>query len=242
MKSGVSGAIWNWEAVSAGRLASQCNSMKKLIKSCVLWLGLAAAAVNGAALGQDRVASPAVTGFYGGVSLRDPASATAGVNLSPVSSAWAKFGSVIDDENGPQSLLFGGYRFAHDVSVEAAFAHADSMALPMGRGMGLALGSAQPGRWNADVYTSYNVVPAFALYGRLGYKQLDPLPAYLSLVSNGSVAGRQGANYGVGLRYDMTPSLGLKLEYARFGRFAFDTFSSAFPDTDQVQIGVQYRF
>ena len=40
----------------------------------------------------------------------------------------------------------------------------------------------------------------------------------------------------------MSPSLGLKLEYARFGRLGLDTFSGAFPESDQVQIGVQFRF
>jgi opacity protein-like surface antigen len=112
-------------------------------------------------------------------------------------------------------------------------------------GMGLALATPselESRHWNADVYTSYSFGAAFALYGRLGYKQAEALPAYLLLASNGGVPTRQGVNYGVGLRYDMSPTLGLKLEYARFGRFAFDTFSGAFPESDQVQIGVQYRF
>ena len=49
-------------------------------------------------------------------------------------------------------------------------------------------------------------------------------------------------NYGVGLRYDVTHSLGLRVEYARFGRFAGEMIGNGLPDSDQVSIGVQYRF
>ena len=48
-------------------------------------------------------------------------------------------------------------------------------------------------------------------------------------------------NVGVGLRYDMNPSLGLRVEYARFGRFAGE-LTSSLPETDQVTFGVQLRF
>lgn len=218
-----------------------------MIKANVLSLALAALLGAGGAGAQDRLAMPDQDGFYGGVSLRDRGVTRAGVDLSAVASAWAKYTSVLADDTGAQeALLYGGYRFANDVSVEAAFARSDSLALPLSRpGMGLALntpGDAASRRWNADVYTSYNFGPAFALYGRVGYKQSDALPAYLLLTSTAGAPVRQGVNYGVGLRYDMTPSLGLKLEYARFGRFVVDTFSGPFPESDQVQFGVQYRF
>ena len=218
--------------------------MKNLIKLAIL-CGLGSVIATLQAHAQDRVPAAPQSGFYGGVSLRDAGVAKPGVDLTSLASSWAKFGSVMDEGSGSQSLLVGGYRFANDVAVEAAFTRSDSTALPLGRGMGLTLGApddAQPGRSNADVYTSYNFAPAFSLFGRVGYKQVDALPAYLALASSTVTAGRQGVNYGVGLRYDMSPTLGLKLEYARFGRFAFDTFSGAFPESDQVQIGVQYRF
>ncbi|MEP7062173.1 MAG: outer membrane beta-barrel protein [Betaproteobacteria bacterium] len=217
--------------------------MNKIVS---LSFALAALVGAGAACAQDRLVVPPQDGFYGGVSLRDRGVTRPGVDLSAVTSAWAKYTSVLAEDSGAQALLYGGYRFANDVSVEAAFARTDDLALPLSRpGMGLALGTpgdATSRRWNADLYTSYNFGPAFSLYGRVGYKQSDALPAYLLLASSASVPVRQGVNYGVGLRYDMTPSLGLKLEYARFGRFVVDTFSGPFPESDQVQFGVQYRF
>jgi hypothetical protein len=220
-----------------------------MTKISVLSFALAALVGAGGAFAQDRLVVPGQDGFYGGVSLRDRGVTRAGVDLSSVASAWAKYTSVLADDTGAQeALLYGGYRFANDVSVEAAFARSDSLALPLSRpGMGLALGApgdaaAASRHWNADVYTSYNFGPAFALYGRVGYKQSEALPAYLLLTSTAGAPVRQGVNYGVGLRYDMSPSLGLKLEYARFGRFVVDTFSGPFPESDQIQFGVQYRF
>jgi opacity protein-like surface antigen len=49
-------------------------------------------------------------------------------------------------------------------------------------------------------------------------------------------------NYGLGLRYDVNRALGVNLEYTRFGRFAFDSFNSTLPDSDQLRLGVQLRF
>ena len=37
---------------------------------------------------------------------------------------------------------------------------------------------------------------------------------------------RDGVNYGVGLRYDMTQSLGLRVQYSRFRPFAGETAST----------------
>ena len=54
---------------------------------------------------------------------------------------------------------------------------------------------------------------------------------------------RDGMNYGVGLRYDVNPALGLRVEYARFARFAGETLQGGvLPETDQLQLGLQLRF
>jgi len=52
---------------------------------------------------------------------------------------------------------------------------------------------------------------------------------------------RDSVNYGVGLRYDLSSDLGLRLEYARFGRVGLD-LSSNLPESDHVTFGVQFRF
>ena len=63
-----------------------------------------------------------------------------------------------------------------------------------------------------------------------------------SVSGRGDRRQRDGLSYGVGLRYDINRSLGLKLEYARIGTHAADVGSLALPDGDQVQFGLQFRF
>ena len=40
----------------------------------------------------------------------------------------------------------------------------------------------------------------------------------------------------------LTKALGLRLEYARFGRFAGESVNGLLPESDQVQFGMQFRF
>ena len=140
----------------------------------------------------------------------------------------------------------------HDVAVEASFSTADRYTLrPLAattpRGVGLSLGStpALASRtWNADVYTSWSFQKSFSLYGRLGYAQSDALPSYAlaALPPSETRTLRNGVNYGLGVRYDVTPALGLRLEYARFSRFAGEAVAGPLPESDQVQLGMQFRF
>jgi len=206
------------------------------------------------ALADDRPAA-GETGFYGGVSIRDHASETMGLSIGPATTVWNRFGLPTADDTAPRSLAFAGYRWRNDIAVEAAFNTTDQYALrPPGafgapRGVGLSFGST-PGLgdtasrgWNLDVFTSWNFYRAFALYGRLGYAQGDSTgtPGAVAFGTSDSRRFRDGVNYGLGLRYDMSPALGLRLEYGRFGRFAGE-IGNGLPETDQVTFGVQFRF
>jgi long-subunit fatty acid transport protein len=76
----------------------------------------------------------------------------------------------------------------------------------------------------------------------VGYGQSETIPAFSTTPLYGdSRRLRDGMNVGVGLRYDMNSALGLRVEYARFGRFAGE-LGSSLPETDQVSFGVQLRF
>jgi len=198
------------------------------------------------------------SGFYGGVSMRDKGTESTGITLGNPGMVWNHFAIPTIDDSASRSLLFGGYRWGNDIAVEASFSSADKYALqpPEGpaarRGVGLNFGSSAsnlgelPAKiWNLDVFTSWNFYKAFALYGRVGYAQSDtaaslgmPLPTTPDIRR----LARDGVNYGLGLRYDMTHSLGLRVEYARFGRFAGEVVNNGLPESDQVSIGVQFRF
>jgi opacity protein-like surface antigen len=206
---------------------------------------------------QERagVASPA--GFYGGVSLRDRGTESMGLNVGAATSSWTRFAAPAVDESPSRALVFGGYRWRNDIAVEALFSSADKYALRpvespvvhggVGLGIGnttLGLTDVQSRNWNLDVFTSWSFYKSFALYGRLGYGPTDATSGMIGpSISNGvdPRRGRDGVNYGVGLRYDMNSDLGLRLEYARFGRFGLD-LSSTLPESDHVTFGVQYRF
>ena len=206
---------------------------------------------------QERSAVAVATGFYGGVSLRDRGTESAGLNVGAATSSWTKFATPAVDDSPSRALLFGGYRWRNDIAVEALFVSADKYALrpadgPLPRGgVGLGVGSAPLGlaevqsrNWNLDVYTSWSFYKSFALYGRLGYGLPEAATGLIGPGLGNGVdprRGRDGVNYGVGLRYDMSSDLGLRLEYARFGRFGLE-LSNLLPESDHLTIGVQYRF
>jgi opacity protein-like surface antigen len=212
---------------------------------------LAAPGIRAADVAADTQAGP---GFYGGVSVREARGETSGIHFGHLTSAWGRFSSpVTPDAAAHQSLAFGGYRFGNDLAVEASLSTSESYALrPFGagarRGVGLSLVATPTDlathTYNADVYTSWSLRNSFSLYGRLGYARSDLPPAYaLAAIAPGDARRlRDGVNYGVGVRYDVTPALGLRLEYARFPRFAGEAVAGPLPDSDQVQFGMQFRF
>lgn len=201
---------------------------------------LAAASAGGGAW-----AASLPQGFYGGLSIRENG-AEQGVTIGGTSGNASRFGSALLVPATSQAFAFGGYRWRNDLAVEAALGSANGYRLPGRGGVGLALppGNDDGARaWNLDVYGSWSFARRFSLFGRLGYSQLEAAPL-ASAFASGTTIDRQrdGLSYGVGLRYDVNRSLGLKLEYARIGSYAADPGSLAHPEGDQVQFGLQFRF
>ncbi|MEO8741016.1 MAG: outer membrane beta-barrel protein [Casimicrobiaceae bacterium] len=192
----------------------------------------------------------ATTGFYGGVTMRDAGAEMPGLQLGTLPLSWNRFRAPVAEDTVQRAVLFGGYRWKSDIAVEASLNTGDRYSLQPrlggpGGGMGLVTTDPAAHTWNADVYTSWEFVRSVSLYGRLGYAQTEtrPLFAGASLVPGDVRRQRDGVNYGLGLRYDMNQSLGLRLEYSRFGRYAVDNaVAGPMPESDQVMIGVQFRF
>jgi opacity protein-like surface antigen len=213
--------------------------MKKQILPTIL-LAMLLMPVAGGAVAQD--------GFYGGVAAGDGGADAIGLTLGKQPFAWSRFAVPTVEDATQRTLLFGGYRWSSDISVEAAFNASDKYALRPGL-IGVSsvgLGLSDPTRtWNADVYTSWEFVHSLSLYGRLGYAQTDTrsLLAPVSLVAADTRRLREGVNYGLGLRYDLTQALGLRVEYARFNRFSGDVINAGLlPESDQLTLGVQFKF
>jgi hypothetical protein len=212
------------------------------------------AAIVGAGLLAAGLAQPiaaqTLTGFYGGIALRDNGVDTSGVRVGQAAAALGPVAPVADESQARQRV-FGGYRWRNDLALEAAFARSESYALrPFGvgapGGVGLTLGPRDEtprGLWNVDVVGSYTILRTFALYGRVGFAQSElTAPAPSHLVAGDVRRARDGVNYGLGLRYDLSRVLGVNLDYTRFGRFAFESVGTTLPDSDQVRLGVQFRF
>jgi opacity protein-like surface antigen len=229
-------------------------SMKK--QALICWSAVAlAVAASAPAFAQSPLNPAAPTsGFYGGVALRQAGNELPSIGIRQPTSLWGKYASPTADDAGSRTLLVGGYRWQNDVALEASVATSDRYSLRPREyasrgGVGLTLQAPNDGAtrsFQADVYTSWSPRPSLSLYSRLGYAQNDlGGTGYLSLTTPTSDPRRlrEGLNYGVGLRYDLTAALGLRLEYARFGRFAGEGPTSGFmPESDQVQLGVQLRF
>lgn len=226
---------------------------KQLIAAIISILPLM---VAGLATGAERDSASALSGFYGGVALRDSGVETKGMALGIPANALSRFSPRLVEDSSPRSLLFGGYRWRNEVAVEASFNAADPYALKPSDGFGgrrgvgvvpasstLGFSDLQARTWNADLFTSWSFYRSFALYGRLGYAQTDFAPTFAG--SGASTVDtrrlRDGVNYGLGVRYDMTSALGLRLEYGRFGRFAGEIGSPPL-ESDQVTFGLQFRF
>ena len=225
--------------------------MKKQALALTLAL-LCAGLASARAQAQIAPAAADPAGFYGGIALRQAGADATGITFGTQSTTWGRFASPVADAAASRTLFIGGYRFHNDVALEASFTTSERYLLrpdnPSGRsGVGLSLtpSDAATRVWNADVYTSWSFLRRFSLYGRLGYAQADNGGGLgmTTLLPGDPRRGRDGMNYGVGLRYDFNPALGLRVEYARFGRFAGESVQGGIlPETDQVQLGLQLRF
>lgn len=181
-------------------------------------------------------------GFYGGFNVR-PKNVDPGLALiEPESLSWLK---PTGDEPSQQAMVYGGYRLHPDVGVEAALTRSERLGLRFDpKSFGLTAGDPTSRAWNLDVYTSWSLQPRFAVYGRVGYEQPNgtvPVTASNSVVD--SVSRRQlvGLNYGVGVRYDLNPGMGVRFEWARPYRAGVVDLPRP-TDADQVSVGLQFRF
>ena len=242
-----------FDAIRRSRIANVLSPVIMKIQSIafVISISLALGSVS-QAQGAESADAVRTDGFYGGVSFRDNTPAGFGVNFGAGGTALSRTPVAVVDDSASRALLFGGYRWHNDLAIEAAVSSLDQYTLrPLDagaqRGVGLRFGQlsgeAQGRSLNLDVFTSWTIYKSVALYGRLGYVQAEaPQLAGSAPLSVVNARGlRDSMNYGVGMRYDMNAALGLRLEYSRFGRFAGE-IGTSIPESDQVTLGVQFKF
>ncbi|MBL8310755.1 MAG: porin family protein [Burkholderiales bacterium] len=149
----------------------------------------------------------------------------------------------------PGNTAFGGYQFENGFALGAALNTEPSEALyRSGRGSG-GLGLRFDGlRWadtrpnvNVDVVSAFNWRNSLSVFGKLGVGRSDARSTPEWAAATVSAADRTAISYGLGVRYDFTPSLGLKLELTRGTRFGLDRLRTDV-DADAVNFGVRWTF
>jgi len=122
--------------------------------------------------------------------------------------------------------IFGGYQFNRHLAAEIGY-HALGEASAPGSTL-------ERKAWEAVGVASWPFNDRFSVFGKLG--------AYNGkLEARGNDESKTDATYGVGLRYDFTPHIGVRGEWQRYGKLGGDR---GIPETDVdvLSVGLVYRF
>ena len=142
------------------------------------------------------------------------------------------------------NTAFSGYQFENGLALGAALNTDRSEAL-IRSSLGLKFDGM---RWtesrpnvNVDVVSAFNWRNSLSVFGKLGVGRGDNrlTPEWAS--ASASALDRTAISYGVGVRYDITSSLGLKLELTRGTRFGMDRLRTDV-DGDAVNFGIRWSF
>ncbi|MEO7254990.1 MAG: outer membrane beta-barrel protein [Casimicrobium sp.] len=176
-----------------------------------------------------------------------------GVRLGASQKAWSftapglKLGQAMEYSRAREfgDTAFTGYQFPSGLALGAAINTDRTSTLVGGSGIGLKFDGA---RWaepkpnvNVDVLSAFNWRSSLSVFGKLGVGRGDNrlTPEWSS--PSQAALDRTAISYGVGVRYDFTSSLGLKLELTRGTRFGIDRLRTDV-DPDAVNVGIRWTF
>lgn len=176
----------------------------------------------------------------------------AGVRFGQSGKAWSftapglKLGQALEYTRGSDAAntAFTGYQFENGLALGAAL---NTEAGETWRRPALGL-KVDGSRWadarptvNVDVVSAFNWRNSFSVFGKLGVGRSDMrvTPEWAS--ASAAALDRTAISYGVGVRYDITSSLGLKLELTRGTRFGLDRLRTDI-DADAVNLGIRWSF
>ncbi|MCZ2134758.1 MAG: porin family protein [Burkholderiales bacterium] len=196
------------------------------------------------ALALPTLAAAQDSGRFGGVRL------DGGTRTWSFTAPGLKLGQAIEYTRGRElaNTAFGGYQFENGVAFGAAL-----NATPSGVLHGDALGLRFDGmRWrgdarpnlNVDVVSAFNWRNSLSVFGKFGVGRSDAraVPDWVPPPTSSALAlDRPSLSYGLGVRYDINSSLGLKLELTRGTRFGLDRLRTDV-DPDAVNFGLRWSF
>ncbi len=179
-----------------------------------------------------------------------------GVRLGTSNKVWSfaapglKLGQALEysrSNNGADraNTAFSGYQFESGFAVGAALSSEPLPPTVIGAGVGLRFDGL---RWsdsrsnlNVDVVSAFNWRNSLSVFGKLGVGRTDNRGSPDSNAGGIGPPERPAISYGIGVRYDLTPSLGLKLELSRGSRFGTDRAHTDV-DIDAVNFGIRWTF
>jgi len=213
--------------------------MKLARTSGTLGLAALAAVCSPLALAED-------TGWYGGINFGQ---SSANIDDSRISSRLVAGGatsaSVTDDDRDTGYKVFGGYRFNRNFALEGGYFDLGKFGYTATTvPAGTLTGSIKLRGLNLDVVGIVPINEKFSAFGRIG---LNHAEARDSFTGTGSVTvtnpnpSKRDTNYkfGLGIQYDFTPSLGMRVEAERY---RINDAVGSKGDVDLVSVGLIYRF
>ena len=176
-----------------------------------------------------------------------------GVRFGASEKAWSftapglKLGQALEYARARETsnTAFTGYQFTSGLALGAAINTEGTATLVGSSSIGLKFDGA---RWaeprpnvNLDVVSAFNWRSSLSVFGKVGVGRGDNrlTPEWSSPTQ--AALDRIAISYGVGVRYDFTPSLGLKLELTRGTRFGVDRLRTDV-DPDALNVGIRWTF
>ena len=175
-----------------------------------------------------------------------------GVRFGASEKAWSftapglKLGQALEFSRSAElsNTAFSGYQFSSGFALGAAV-NTERLSALVTSSVGLKFDGM---RWseprpnvNVDVVSAFNWRNAFSVFGKVGVGRSEArvTPEWASATL--AAQDRTALSYGVGMRYDFTQSLGLKLEVKRGTRFGVDRLRTDI-DPDAVNLGIRWSF
>ena len=186
------------------------------------------------------------SGWYAGANIGqsrakiDDARITAQMLVAPTTSV-----SIIDDNRDTGYKLFGGYRYNKNVAVEAGYFDLGQFGFTATTApAGTLTGKIKLKGLNLDAVGTLPLTEKFSALGRLGLNYAQTRDSFIgtgaATVLNPNPSKNQ-INYklGAGLQYDLTQSLGMRVEAERY---RINDAVGNRGDVDMYSLGLVYRF
>lgn len=140
-----------------------------------------------------------------------------------------------------QTRLKLGYQYSRYLAVESEFV--DSLRSDLFASPGNLTSAFRSTSFGVDTIATLPVW-RFSFYGRMGAYRGDPrslFASYSTSLLGADAPSRSRWRYGLGMRYAITKSVGVRAEMERYSLMGGSSFNNE-PESEQISLGVSWRF